>query len=419
MRMSNGGLRNTWIICKHECFKRIRTRSFLITTFLMPAFLALIVGIPALLGAQAKRNNQRITLACARADLAEIIRERLEVNTTGSYHVTIDTDVSDAEHQRLLDDLKEGRIDGFLWIDAQSIKQGRAIYERRSGRDFMWQQLVRNSVSGGFNRMRMADEGLKPDQIQNMLRGVELETSYSGATPDDHGRSAAAIVTVLLLATALFVTLLSYGVMVMRSVLEEKASRVMEVLLCAATPDELMSGKILGVGAVGLIQVVIWGAMAMVIAAPRGAAPVVGIRVVPLPLMIYFGVFYLLGYLLYSAMFAAVGAAFNSTDEAQHWTFVIISPLIFACTLITPVAAAPNSTLAVITSMIPFCSPVLMYMRLAVESPPAWQIALCFAILIAAIYVVQRIATQIYRVGILMYGKHPTLREMVKWLSYA
>jgi ABC-2 type transport system permease protein len=140
---------------------------------------------------------------------------------------------------------------------------------------------------------------------------------------------------------------------------------------------------------------------------------------VPLSLMIYFGIFYLLGYLLYSAMFAAVGAAFNSTDEAQHWTFVIISPLICACTLITPVAAAPNSTLAVITSLIPFCSPVLMYMRLAVESPPKWQIALSFAILIGTIYLVQRIATRIYRIGILMYGKRPTVREMFKWLSYA
>src|SRR6202043_2931692 len=146
-------------------------------------------------------------------------------------------------------------------------------------------------------------------------------------------------------------------------------------------------------------------------ASPRSAGPVAGIRIIPLPLMIYFGVFYLLGYLLYSAMFAAVGAAFNSTDEAQHWSFVLISPLIFACTLITPVAAAPNSSLAVITSLIPFCSPVLMYMRLAVESPPGWQILLCFAILIGSIYVVQRIATQIYRVGILMYGKRPTVRE--------
>jgi ABC-2 type transport system permease protein len=164
--------------------------------------------------------------------------------------------------------------------------------------------------------------------------------------------------------------------------------------------------------------VVIWGTIGLAFAAPRGRTPIAG-HVIPLSLMVYFAIFYLLGYLLYSAMFAAVGAAFNSTDEAQQWSFAIISPLIFSCTLITPVAAAPNSPLAIITSLIPFSSPVLMYMRLAVESPPKWQIALCFMILVGAIYVVQKIATQIYRVGILMYGKRPTLREMAKWLSYA
>ncbi|HLI79961.1 MAG TPA: ABC transporter permease [Candidatus Binataceae bacterium] len=416
--MHSSALRNTWIICKHECFKRVRTRSFLITTFLMPGFLAFVIGIPAVVGAHANHDNQRIVLACAREDLAALIRDGLIDSATNSYHVTIDNDVSPAEHQRLESELDDGRIDGVIWIDADSIEKGRATYERRTARDFIWQQLVRNSVSGGFNRMRMAQSGLSPTQIKDMLRGADVDIRISGVKPGDASRDAAAIITVLLLATVLFITLLSYGVMIMRSVLDEKASRVIEVLLCSATPDELMAGKILGVGAVGLLQVVTWGTMGLAIAAPRSTLPMAG-HVVPLSLMIYFGIFYLLGYLLYSAMFAAVGAAFNSTDEAQHWNFVIISPLICACTLITPVAAAPNSTLAVIASLVPFCSPVLMYTRLAVESPPAWQIVLCFAILIGTIYVVQRIATRIYRIGILMYGKRPSVREMFKWLSYA
>ena len=415
--MSSSALRNTWIICKHECFKRIRTRSFLITTFLMPLFLAAVIGIPAVLGARANHENQKVVLVCPRQDLAESIRERSAVNTKGAYQVTLDPEASEAEHERLLAEVNTGRLDGIIWIDADSIKQGRAIYERRNARDFIWQQLVRTSVSGGFNRMRMAEYGINPDQMKTMLQGAEVELTLTGANGDRVTRDAAAIVTVLLLATMLFITLLSYGVMIMRSVLDEKASRVIEVLLCSATPDELMSGKILGVGAVGMLQVAVWGVMAIAMAKPPSHAP--GAHVVPLPLMIYFGIFYLLGYLLYSAMFAAVGAAFNSSDEAQHWTFVIISPLIFACTLITPVAAAPNSTLAVITSMVPFCSPVLMYMRLAVERPPAWQIGLCFGLLIAAIYFVQKIATQIYRVGILMYGKRPSIREVFRWLSYA
>jgi len=412
------GLRNTWIICKHECSKRIRTRSFLITTFLMPGFLAFIIGIPAVLGAHANHANQRVVLGCARRDLAEMIRDRLRSNTNDSYNVTIDPDVSDAELKRVEDDLDTNRLDGIIWIDAAALEKGTAIYERRSARDFIWQQLVRNSIASSFNRMRLAQTGLTAAQIDDTMRGVEVEMRFRGGRSGETARDAAAIVTVLLLATVLFITLLSYGVMIMRSVLEEKASRVIEVLLCSATPDELMAGKILGVGAVGLLQVVVWGTMGLAFAAPRGRMPMAG-HVIPLSLMIYFAIFYLLGYLLYSAMFAAVGSAFNSTDEAQHWNFVLISPLIFACTLITPVAAAPNSTLAVVASLFPFSSPIMMYMRLAVETPPVWQIALCFAILVGTIYVVQRIATQIYRVGILMYGKRPGVRDMVKWLRYA
>src|SRR5579863_10459451 len=182
--MSSSALRNTWIICKHECSKRIRTRSFLITTFLMPLFLAAVIGIPAVLGARANHENQKVVLVCPRQDLAESIRERLQVNTKGAYQVTLDADASEAEHQRLLTEVKAGRLDGIIWIDADSIKQGRAIYERRNARDFIWQQLVRNSVSGGFNRMRMAEYGINPDQAKTMLQGAEVELTLTGANGD-------------------------------------------------------------------------------------------------------------------------------------------------------------------------------------------------------------------------------------------
>src|SRR5271167_797069 len=113
--MSSRALRNTWIICKHECFKRIRTRSFLVTTFLMPLFLAAVIGIPAVLGARANRENQKVVLVCPRKDLAEGIRDRLAVNTKGAYQVTLDPDASEAEHRRLLAEVSAGRLDGIIW----------------------------------------------------------------------------------------------------------------------------------------------------------------------------------------------------------------------------------------------------------------------------------------------------------------
>src|SRR5258708_5541224 len=130
--MPSSALRNTWIICKHECLKRIRTRSFLMTTFLMPGFLAIVIGLPTFLGARAQSDTQRIVVACPRADLAQDIREGLVSDTRGTYRITIDSDVSDQEHRRLMEDLSANRIDGFVWIDAQSVKTGTATYERRS-----------------------------------------------------------------------------------------------------------------------------------------------------------------------------------------------------------------------------------------------------------------------------------------------
>jgi ABC-2 type transport system permease protein len=192
---------------------------------------------------------------------------------------------------------------------------------------------------------------------------------------------------------------------------------VVEVLLCSARAEELMAGKILGVGAVGLTQVAIWAAFGAMLAFTRPShSPLAHL---PLMFIGYFAIFYLLGYLLYSALFAAVGAAFNSTDEAQHWNFVIISPLIIASLLMTPVANAPNSTFSVIASMVPFCSPVLMYLRMVLDSPPWWQIALSLGLLVGSAYVAVIVSARIYRVGILMYGKRPGVREMMRWMRYA
>jgi ABC-2 type transport system permease protein len=136
-------------------------------------------------------------------------------------------------------------------------------------------------------------------------------------------------------------------------------------------------------------------------------------------LVVYFVVFYTLGYLLYSAVFAAVGAVFNSVDEAQQWNFVVILPLIAASAMILPVATASDSLIAVSSSLFPFCAPILMFERLAVHEPPLWQVALSLLLLVGAIAVAMFISGRIYRTGILMYGKRPTLREISRWLRHA
>ena len=215
-------------------------------------------------------------------------------------------------------------------------------------------------------------------------------------------------------------SLLSYGVMVMRSVMEEKSARITEVLLCAASAQELMTGKILGTGSVGLTQIAVWFAMAA-LGASRSLylrTAMTALDVGP-SLIVYFVVFYILGYLLYSAIFAGVGATFNSIDEAQQWNFVVILPLIAASAMVLPVATSSDSPISVVVSLFPFCSPILMFERLAVHNPPLWQLALSLMLLVATIGAAMFISGRIYRTGILMYGKRPTIRELSRWLRHA
>jgi ABC-2 type transport system permease protein len=218
----------------------------------------------------------------------------------------------------------------------------------------------------------------------------------------------------------MFFSLLSYGVMVMRSVMEEKASRITEVLLCSTTASELMAGKIVGTGSVGMTQIAAWMSMAA-IGGWRSANLRASMQLLEIgpSLVVYFIAFYILGFLLYSSVFAGVGAAFNSVDEAQQWNFVILLPLIAASALILPVATSSDSWVSIIASIFPFCAPVLMFERIAVHDPPVWQIALSFAALLAAIAGSICVCARIYRVGILMHGKRPSLRELARWYRHA
>jgi ABC-2 type transport system permease protein len=218
----------------------------------------------------------------------------------------------------------------------------------------------------------------------------------------------------------LYMSLLLYGINVMRAVLEEKTSRIMEVMLSVAQAKEMMAGKILGVGAVGLTQIGIWAAVALVYIVPNALAMRGQLKNVLSPgLLIWFGIFYLLGFALYSTMYAAIGSMVNSEQEAQQLQFVAVIPLVAAIAVMFSVGQLPNSPLAIWFSMIPFTSPLIMFMRIAVQAPPLWQILLSVALLVGTIYALVLLCAKIYRVGILMYVKRPTLPEIMKWLKYA
>jgi len=440
--MPSQSLRNTWLIIKREYLERVRQRSFLVLTLLLPAIMIGAFVIPAKLSSMKSSTKQRLVVVSSTPQFGEIVRQQLlasskseessatdkdkgdkdlDESTPGrDYDIEIDANSSDAERAVLRNRVTSGEIDGFLWMTDDAVAARKVTYYGRTAGGFMGNSWFKDQLDRAILLRELAQRGVNDTQAEELLKPVKLDTVHleggKETKANDRGMFFAVFGMVMLLYTAV----IFYGVSVMRAVLEEKNSRVMEVLLSSATSTELMAGKLIGVGAVGLTQIGIWIVMASVYALPALAASSAGgeIHIAPLTLAA-FALFFLMGYLLYSTIYAAIGAVITSEQEGQQLQFIVILPLIISVFMMGPVMHAPDAPVAVWTSMVPFFSPVLMYLRIAVQPPPVWQIALSLFLLIATIAGILILCARIYRIGILMYGKRPTLPEIVKWLKYA
>ena len=329
----------------------------------------------------------------------------------------------DAIQQDLRARINSEKIDAYLWIPKDP-SQSFELHMRNPD-NFSLIGPLSGAVDQAVISERLSGRGIHLDDIKEILRGTDLKllkVSEAGESVEKGQSIGIAIALVVLLYTAL----LMYGIITMRSVLEEKTTRTMEVLISAVRPFELLLGKILGVAAAAFTQFAIWmistallfsyGAL-MAKGMGQGSA-LSGVHI-PISLVLYAGVFFVGGYFLYSSMFAAIGSACSNEQDAQQLQWVAMAPLVFCMVIYSVVLNDPTSTISVVLSEIPFFSPVLMALRISLQTPPWWQIALSLVLLflttVGAIYA----SAKIYRVGILMYGKRPSLVEMFRWLRYS
>jgi ABC-2 type transport system permease protein len=424
--MTEFSFKKVWIIAKREYLERVRTRSFLLSTFVTPILMGTFLVVPSLISTSAARGMMRdterparVVIASDNRPLAELASGELMRQHGTRYEPSVVSPASPAEREQLDNKLNRSDIEGYVWLDESAIASRHVVFTTRRMGDFILRSRLGDALSYAFAAQRMVKQGSSAVDVAAILQPVDLTTVRAGNTSATFNELRGAVVVFILMFVMLF-SLLSYGVMVMRSVMEEKSSRITEVLMCAASAQELMAGKILGTGSVGLTQIGLWLSMA-----GFGASRSLYLRTamnaldVGPSLIVYFVIFYSLGYLLYSAIFAGVGAIFNSIDEAQQWNFVVVLPLIAASAMILPVATSSDSLSSVVMSLFPFCSPILMFERVAVHNPPLWQVALSLTLLIATIGGVTFVSARIYRTGILMYGKRPTIRELSRWLRHA
>jgi ABC-2 type transport system permease protein len=434
-------MRNFWVIVKREYLQRVRTRSFLILTLLVPGIMTVVMMLPAKLATMGSKA-QHVVVVTSTPQFGEMVRRHFlsamtatddadESNPAANaakpkpqgedeYVLDVDSNATEAERAALRDKVTSQAIDGYLWLSDDAIASGKVTWTSRNLGGFGESSRLSAALNRVIQYERLSKNGLTSEKADELLKPVKIEAIRLERGHEAKGSGGGKFLEVVIMVMLLYMAVLLYGISVMRSVLEEKTSRILEVLLSSATSTELMAGKLLGVGAVGLTQILVWVVIAGVFALPAMAMqPTLSEFQIPLVVLIAFAVFFLLGYLLYSTMYATIGAITTTEQEGQQLQFFIVIPLVLSVFMLAPVVRTPDAPAMVWLSMVPFFAPVLMYARIVVQTPPLWQIALSVFLLIGTIAGLLVLCARIYRVGILIYGKRPNLPEILKWLKYA
>jgi ABC-2 type transport system permease protein len=414
-------VRKLGLIIKREYLTRIKTKGFIIGTILVPliglAFCLLIIFLVN----HKPTHSMRLVIVDNSGQLAQPITQGLDAkleNGQPEFNI-VETNVRPASPDVVQQDLRARinaeKIDAYLWIPRDP-KDSFELHMRNPD-NFSLIGPLSGAVDQAVISARLSERGVHLDDIKSILRGTDLKLMKIS-----EGQSIGIAVALVVL---LYTALLMYGIITMRSVLEEKTTRTMEVLISAVRPFELLCGKILGVAAAAFTQFAVWmistallftyGALA---AMGMGGTAMSGVHV-PISLVLYATIFFIGGYFLYSSMFAAIGAACSNEQDAQQLQWIAMAPLVFCMVIYSMVLNDPTSTASVVLSEIPFFAPVLMALRISLQTPPAWQIVLSLFLLLVTTVVTIWASAKIYRVGILMYGKRPSLVEMFRWLRYS
>ncbi len=414
------------VVARREYTEGVRSRLFLVTCLLGPLFFAAIIGFSVWAQVRGGGKAARLVLVDeTRESIGKEVAAELEAGKLGEGQRFVVTVAPAAEDRTALTKrIDAGQLDGYLVLPADVATGGLAVYRGTNASSSVDMAILERSLRTAIVHVRARGLGLSAEQTRAMLAPV----AFDARQPTAAGKEAtggAAFAVAYIVSFLLYMSILLYGVTVMRSVVLEKTSRVMEVVVSCARPWDLMLGKVLGNGMLGLTQLGVWTGLGIVLTvfktpllarfagseAASIALPTIGAGQLACIVLFFLG-----GYFLYSSIFAAVGAANDSERDAQQAQMPVMMVLIVASMCFPIISGAPRDPLAVVLTTIPFFSPVLMPMRVLITPVPAWEIALSLVTLLATIALVLWCAARIFRVGILMYGKRSTFRELVRWV---
>jgi ABC-2 type transport system permease protein len=423
-----------WVIAQREYIQRVKTRGFVIGTLLGPILMVALVAVPVFVMVAV---DDQTTRRLAVVDETGVLFEALD------FPDEFEVAKTDAPVDSLRKMMDSDRIDGYLVLPNAILSDLEpASYYSRGGGGLSLSAQLERVVDGAVRQWRLVDAGA-PDTVLQILReraGVRMVKITDQGEQADAAAALAGIGYIM--GFVIYICVFIYGAFVMRGVIEEKTNRIAELIASSARPFQLMMGKVLGIGAMGLTQFLVWCSIGMAIMAFGGTiaslfidpqhygltdntdrqavldAAGVTIPQIPFSAFVLFVLFFVGGYLLYASLFAAVGSAVEQESDAQQFVLPIAAPIIIPMMMIGPVIDSPDSALAFWMSIVPFFSPILMTVRVAATAVPLWQTALALVLLAGAFVGSIWVSSRIYRVGILMYGKRPSFGDIVRWLKH-
>ena len=414
-------MREAYVIAKREFLERVRTKWFVAMTLIGPLLLVGLIVIPVLFAGRGF-SGATVQVVDKSGQLAEPLAAALSLPPLSWKVSVVPAETSESE---LLDRIHHKKISGYLVLPSDVLTGGTPVYSGDNATNQTVEVLLSRLVPPVIERKRAALAGLTHAQVDSVLAPIFVKTRHT--TGEAEGASGQAMFFLgYIIALILYMVITLYGINVMRSVVTEKTSRVVELMVAATKPRAMMAGKIAGVGGAGLAQISIWLVIGGVALAYReellglfgvhgGASALPTLSIGQIGVI---GIFFALGFLFYSTMYAAVGAMVASEQDSQQAQMPVTIFLVIGMVSMTAITGDPRGSTSSILTQVPFWSPMLMPLRYLLGGATGGEVALSIGILAASIVVVSRAAAKIYRVGILMYGKRPGLSELVRWLRY-
>jgi ABC-2 type transport system permease protein len=427
-------------VVKREYVQRVRAKMFIVSTILLPMVMSLFGIVPALIISIDTGSPMRVAIVDQTGKMFDQLNVAM-FNEAGQQPENANpprgrvfgnfslekVDASGKSTDQIRNDLdrrlRDKEIDGYLILPPDVLDHGQVEFFNRNPGDVMSRRMLQSALNRAVREQRLIEAKVDTKTRQGLFQPVELEAVKIGATGKERD-SGGSFALVFGIGFVMYLAILMYGQIILGAVIEEKETRIAEILFSSVKPFALMMGKLVGVSLVALTQLAIWGLAFSAFAlygvgflASRGLRA--NIPGIPFSHFIYFGLFFLLGYFIYATIYALVGSMVTTAQEGGQLAMPIILILVISFYLFWPVSRSPDSPFSFWVSMFPFSAPVAMLVRIVTQTPPLWQIALSLLIGFSSVLVIMWVASRVYRIGMLMYGKRASIPEAVRWAMQA